>query len=205
MLDQVIKKERGKTSSNIPRASSLPNFLNKNDMTKIPTNHQDGFHHFHPKKNIWIDSAFHPPAENIRKWSLWKKNAVFFTASGCFPPSPGAKKKTEFPGNGTCAGALGRGWLFPELFLGAWKKSAKVEKLHGNLGKHPAPKPCSFIARLSNIDHFSWIQMNHMNRNNWLWHHAVHGSAKQNKSFKNNLLPSFSFQVTWTKKRVAPL
>ena len=112
----------------------------RQDPKSLPTTKME-IPSFSPKKPLDRFCFPTPPQKkNIRKLSLWKKNmrVIFHGQPGCFPPRP--KKKTEFPGNGTCAG-LGRGWLFPELFLGAWEKiRPKVEKLHGNLGKHPAPK-----------------------------------------------------------------
>ena len=211
LMDQVIKKERG---SSLP-ATSREHFswilhhpfqtLRQKTTWPKTTNHKDGFHQFHPPKKTFGSILLStPPVENIRKLSLWKKHAGFFTASGCFPPSPGPKKT---PSSQTMG--LVRVWVVDGYFQSSsWvpgRKSAKGWKNSMATLENTRPRSVFFYCKISNIDHFSWIQMNHMNRNNWLWHHAVHGTAKQNTSFKNNLLPSFSFPVTWTKKRVAPL
>lgn len=159
---------------------------------------------FTPKKNLWIDSAFDPPRRKYQKIVPLEKTCGFFHGLWLFPSIPRAKKNTEFPDNGTCAG-LGRGWLFPELFLGAWEKIGQRWKNSMATLENTRPRSVFFYCKIPNIDHFSWIQMNHMNRNNWLWHHAVHGTAKQNTSFKNNLLPSFNFPVTWIISSSSPL
>lgn len=133
------------TSSNIPgafflnTASSLPNSKTKNDMTKnyqpqrwLPSISP-------PKKTFGSILLSTPPVENIRKLSLWKKHAGFFTASGCFPPSPGPKKN-RVPRQWDLCG-FGSWMAISRALLGCLGKNRpKVQKLHGNLGKHPAPK-----------------------------------------------------------------
>lgn len=150
------------TSSNIPgafflnTASSLPNSKTKNDMTKnyqpqrwLPSISP-------PKKTFGSILLSTPPVENIRKLSLWKKHAGFFTASGCFPPSPGPKKT---PSSQTMG--LVRVWVVDGYFQSSsWvpgKKSAKGGKTPWQPWKTPGPEACSFIARFptSTISHES--------------------------------------------------
>lgn len=122
-----------------------------------------------PKKTFGSILLSTPPVENIRKLSLWKKNAGFFTASGCFPPSPGPKKT---PSSQTMG--LVRVWVVDGYFQSSsWvpgKKIGKGGKTPWQPWKTPGPEACSFIARFptSTISHESkWITWIETTDCNW--------------------------------------